>query len=335
MLTKLIPALFLLPVLSFGQTSLTASPVSPTQINLTWNATTGASYTLQRCQGAGCANFSQIASPTGTAYSDTGLTPGTSYSYKLQPILAPSNTASATTQAAQQSSSAVRIWSGSSSSYTDPSGNVWAADFGFTGGQTYSASGTVSGTTTPQLYLYERFGTFSYNVPVQPGSYTVSLKFAEIYWTQAGKRVFNVSINGTQVLSNFDIYAAAGARTAIDKSFPVTTSSNQIAISFQTVVDNAKISSIEIVPSSSSSPPPTYSVAFSWAASTSQVVGYNVYESGKSGGPYTKLTATPVASLSYTDSHVAGGQTRYYIATAVDASGNESMPSNEVQAVMP
>jgi len=35
-------------------------------------------------------------------------------------------------------------------------------------------------------------------------------KFAEIYWTKTGQRIFNVSINGAQVLTNFDIVAAAG-----------------------------------------------------------------------------------------------------------------------------
>ena len=52
------------------------------------------------------------------------------------------------------------------------------------------------------------------------GSYQVTLKFAETYWTAAGKRVFNVLVNGTTVLTNFDIYAAAGAQNkAIDEVF--------------------------------------------------------------------------------------------------------------------
>ena len=74
------------------------------------------------------------------------------------------------------------------------------------------------------------------------------LKFAEIYWTSAGQRVFDVSINGVPVLTNFDIVAQAGAKlTAIDKAFPVSVTGGQINIQFTTVVDNAKISAIEIV----------------------------------------------------------------------------------------
>ena len=85
----------------------------------------------------------------------------------------------------------------------------------------------------------------SYDIP--SGTYTVTLKFAEIYWTTTGKRVFNVAINGQTVLSNFDIVAAAGgAFIAIDKSFTVGPTST-ITIQFTTVVDNAKVDAIEIL----------------------------------------------------------------------------------------
>ncbi len=88
-------------------TNLTATAASSSQINLSWTASTSriglANYVLQRCQGAGCANFAQIATPTATTYTDTGVLPGTSYSYQVEAIdiegnLSPfSNTASATT----------------------------------------------------------------------------------------------------------------------------------------------------------------------------------------------------------------------------------------------
>ena len=89
--------------------SLMATAVSSTQINLSWTASTDnvavAGYQLQRCQGNGCSNFSQIATPTGTTFNDnTGLAPGTSYSYQVRATDAAGNlsgfstTASATTQ---------------------------------------------------------------------------------------------------------------------------------------------------------------------------------------------------------------------------------------------
>ena len=83
--------------------ALTAT-ASGSQINLSWTASTDnvavTGYLLERCQGASCSGFAQIAAPTTTTYSDAGLTLG-SYSYLVRAMdaagnLSPySNTASA------------------------------------------------------------------------------------------------------------------------------------------------------------------------------------------------------------------------------------------------
>ena len=69
-------------------TSLTATAVSSTQVNLSWTASTDnvgvTGYKVERCQGAGCTTFAQIATPTATSYNDTGLTSNTSYSYRVR-----------------------------------------------------------------------------------------------------------------------------------------------------------------------------------------------------------------------------------------------------------
>jgi fibronectin type 3 domain-containing protein len=76
--------------------NLTATAASASQINLSWTASTSgigiADYVVQRCQGAGCANFAQIAALTGTSYSDTGLLASTSYSYRAQAVDTGGNT---------------------------------------------------------------------------------------------------------------------------------------------------------------------------------------------------------------------------------------------------
>jgi len=339
--------------------------------------------------------------------------------------------------------------------YTDSLGHTWSADTGFSGGNLYGGPGavnnattsTVSNTPDPTLYQTERWGSFSYQFTVPNGNYNVVLKFAEIYWTSVGQRIFSVSINGTQVLTNFDIIAAAGAPlTAIDKTFPVTVTNGTIAIQFVPgSADWPKVSAIEIAQTSvvSNATPstqtlqgqlslsqtsfafgnvnigatasqtftlsntgtavitfssvsvsgagfnasgisngvvlnpaqsttftatftpaaagvstgsvafrsnainasiaitlsgtgvqlPTGSVALSWASSTSQVSGYNVYRGVVSGGPYTKLNATVDPSTSYVDSGLAAG-TYYYVVTSV-ASGVESAYSNQTDAVIP
>jgi len=80
---------------------------------------------------------------------------------------------------------------------------------------------------------------------------------------------------------------------------------------------------------------PQHSVSLNWTASTSAVVGYNVYRGNASGGPYAKVNAAVDPSTSYVDVTVSSGLTYYYVATAVDSSGSESAYSNEIQAVIP
>jgi len=97
-------------------------------------------------------------------------------------------------------------------------------------------------------------------------------------------------------------------------------------------VINAALGGTCVTGSGSSS----HSVSLSWMASTSwNVGGYNVYRGTTSGGPYTKLNSSLVTTPSYTDTTVVSGQTYYYVATALDTTNNESVYSNEAQAVVP
>ena len=134
---------------------------------------------------------------------------------------------------------------------------TWLADADYVGG---TASSTTAAINTAQVanpapqgvYQTERFGDFTYTIPnlTAGASYTVNLSFAEIYWTAAGKREFNVLINGAQVLTNFDVFATAGGEDiAIVKSFNATASaSGTIAIQFTTgASDLPKVSGIEVV----------------------------------------------------------------------------------------
>ncbi len=130
------------------------------------------------------------------------------------------------------------------------SGIVWAADKNFTGGATYTNAVAIAGTTSDALYQSERWGNMSYNVPVANGSYTVKLHFAEIYFTTANSRKFNVNIEGGQgVLTNYDIFAQAGAKTAKVEQFnSINVTDGTLNIVFTNVTNNAKVSAIEIIP---------------------------------------------------------------------------------------
>jgi HYDIN/CFA65/VesB-like, Ig-like domain len=89
--------------------------------------------------------------------------------------------------------------------------------------------------------------------------------------------------------------------------------------------------------SSPAPPPPAtqHSVVLTWIASTGQVIGYRVYRSETSGGSYSPLNGTAISAVSYKDSAVSSGTTYYYVVTAVDSAGTESVYSNQVTAVIP
>jgi beta-galactosidase len=132
----------------------------------------------------------------------------------------------------------------------------FVADTDFSGGSVSSGTThaiTTTGLTDPapqEVYQHGRDGNFTYTVGgLTPGApYTVRLHFAEYYFDASGSREFNVSINGTQVLTDFDIFATAGGQyIAVIEPFSATaTSSGQIAVQFTSVVNNSIVGGIEV-----------------------------------------------------------------------------------------
>src|SRR5205807_6180511 len=128
--------------------------------------------------------------------------------------------------------------------YVDSAGHTWVSGTGLSGGSSYTTTAAIANTADQPLYKSERFGDFTYATTEPNGTYNVTLKFAENYWTSPGQRVFNVSINGQPVLSNFDILTKTAPNTALDETFPVTVTNGTVTVSFQTVTDNAKVNAI-------------------------------------------------------------------------------------------
>ncbi len=99
-------------------------------------------------------------------------------------------------------------------------------------------------------YTLLRYGDpFSYVFPdlTPDSSYVVRLHFADD-WDEANKRVQDVSINGVQVLFDFDIFEEAGKMVATISQFnSIADSEGKIVIEFSATVDNALISAIEII----------------------------------------------------------------------------------------
>jgi hypothetical protein len=153
-----------------------------------------------------------------------------------------------------------RVSGGNPASVTDCSGNPWLADtaysfgaFGYSGGTTGYVANSISGICSgaQSLYQRERYSTssggFYYEFDCPEGIYETTLLEAETYWSGAGKRVFNVFIQGQQVLTNFDIFVAAGGQNIpISRLFTNAVTNSQLQILFTPIVDNARVSGIQV-----------------------------------------------------------------------------------------
>ncbi|HYX06578.1 MAG TPA: malectin domain-containing carbohydrate-binding protein, partial [Bacteroidales bacterium] len=182
------------------------------------------------------------------------------------------------------------------SKYNSADGGVYSADINYVGGSLYTTDAAISGTLDDALYQSERFGSdFSYKIPLENGNYDVTLMFAEIFFDQPGNRIFNVSIKGTQVLSNFDICAKVGKNKADNETFPVTINDGELNIVFTTIKDNAKISAIKI---SSKFTGETYSLTTN---ETNGIIDFDPADAPYPAGSNVLLTAIPDAGFKFSE----------------------------------
>jgi hypothetical protein len=156
----------------------------------------------------------------------------------------------------------IRIRAGWTTAWQDPTGQPWRADSYFMGGNalvrtTNPAQGANSIAPDMALYASERWGHFSYALPVSDGKYRVTLKFCEGHYGKRntgtggeGSRVFDVYCNGVALLRNFDIYKEAGGEgKPIDRIFSAIRPNAQgkILLTFVPNVGMACVNGIEVV----------------------------------------------------------------------------------------
>ena len=116
---------------------------------------------------------------------------------------------------------------------TPLTGRSRSADFGYVGGSARSTPSPIGGTDRDPLYQDLREGMSAYRFAVPNGVYRVDLAFAELSATKAGARIFSVSLEGAPVISNLDVFAAAGGRRiAYDQTFTVEVTDGVLDISF-------------------------------------------------------------------------------------------------------
>ena len=182
------------------------------------------------------------------------LTPGTTYNLTVDNVENTSGLAIVSKSYPISTINTVRINTGGLQ--TIAGGQIFMGDDFSTGGAVAEAVIPIAGTNDDALYQSERFGEFSYEIPVPAaGDYDIRLHFAETFFGVgsqpggAGTRVFNVSIEGNPVLTNFDILNEVEAATALQKELDnITVNDGFASISFTSVSENPKISGIEILP---------------------------------------------------------------------------------------
>jgi beta-glucanase (GH16 family) len=318
-------------------TGLTAGPGNAKAF-LNWDASSSGAtgYKVKRSATSG-GPYTTIASPAANSYTDTNASNCATYYY----VVSATNSFGESTNSSEAS-----VTLGAFALAVNSGGNAsgqFIADTNFSGGTQATPIGApidTSGVNSPApqaVYQTERYGNFTYTLSgMTPGaSYKVRLHFAETYWTAVGQRRFNVFINSTQVLTNFDIIAAAGAqdKATIKEFMTPANGSGQIVIQYATVTDNAKSSGIEILlprqaaPAALTATAGNSQVALSWNPSGSGAT-YNLKRSLVSGGSYTSV-ATGLTTTNYTDTELTNGTTYYYVVSAFNA-GCESTNSTQV-----
>jgi len=323
-------------------TGLTATAIGPSVL-LNWNASTNTvSYNVKRATHSG-GPYTTNANVTATSFTDSSVTNCTIYYYVVSAVNAVGESTNSNEAAATPVGYSYYFAVNSGGSAASP----FVADTDEVGGTvaaTSTATIVTSSVTNPApqaVYKTERYGNFVYTFSglTTGTSYTVRLHEAEIYWSGAGQREFNVFINGKQVLTNFDIFARAGAmNTAVIEQYAVTPMANgQISITYSNgAVDQAKSSGIEII-----LPAPAAPVGVTATGEVGQVVlawsavpgaaSYDIGRSTISGGPYTNLMVSGITTTNYTDTGLASGTTYYYVVSAVagvcDAGTNSAQVS--------
>ncbi|MGE7155066.1 malectin domain-containing carbohydrate-binding protein [Methylorubrum rhodesianum] len=130
----------------------------------------------------------------------------------------------------------------------------FSADQYFTGGATFidgTGGNGLQSAFTNTVYQTERYGNFSYAIPVASTTqaYTVELRFGELWWSNPGQRVFDVSLEGQTVLNDLDIVAQTGSFNTpyTYVSGPITAGANgTLDLQFLNGIDNAKLSGIVV-----------------------------------------------------------------------------------------
>ena len=112
------------------------------------------------------------------------------------------------------------------------------------GGNHAGFTQSIAETENDPLYQTVRYDVSAYNLRVPNGTYTVTLKFCEPHYGEAGKRVFGVSLEGKQVIEQLDIFKKVGKDRALDYTFKTQVKDGWLDIDFHKIVEFPSIAAI-------------------------------------------------------------------------------------------
>jgi hypothetical protein len=240
--------------------NLAATPISNTQINLSWTAATEtggtiSQYLVESCQGASCSTFAQVGTSTTTTFNNTGLLASTSYSYRVRATDAASNfslysnTASATTLSTPPPPPTISFIQANSA---DPQAPQAAVAVTYTAAQRVGdlnvvvvgwndSTATVNTVTDTMNNVY----ALAVGPTVQTGIATQSIYYAKnIAAAAAGANSVTVKFNGSAVFPDIriaeysgldtsnplDVATGASGTSATSSSTVTTTNANDLII---------------------------------------------------------------------------------------------------------
>lgn len=240
------------------------------------------------------------------------------------------------------------------SEVTDGAGLTWEADapyrdeagWGHLGGRASQArpgagmAGAAPG--EEPLLLSDRWGFDAYLARVPPGVYRVTLLFSEYHFDLAGRRVFDLRVNGRTVAGALDIVARAGTNGALRVTTLVRAGGDGIRIETSPIVDQGKLGAFAIEPAERDAvAPPTPGAprvharlsgcGVEWdPVAAEDLDGYRVYRRAGEGGAFERAFAEIVTNAWWCDEATASAAC--YRVSAVDLFGNESEPGPAADA---
>lgn len=136
--------------------------------------------------------------------------------------------------------------------YYDNDSRWWTPDAHFKGGQLKSSQEPTQETDDPEFYETERWGHFSYAIPVPPGRYTATLHFIEHHTAGAASpqdRVFDVFCNGKTIVSKLNIADETGENRPVVKKIKglQPNAQGKLLLEFVPVAQYATVTAIEVV----------------------------------------------------------------------------------------